>query len=56
MITVAAIDKIKDKSGKVIGYILMDENGRTMSVDSNKIKDVLANNEANITNLKVTID
>lgn len=56
MITVAAIDKIKDKSGKVIGYILMDENGRTMSVDSNKIKDVLANNEANITNLKVTKD
>lgn len=48
-----AIDRVTDKHGRTIGYVLVDENGLKMSVDSQRIKNAIRNNQISVTNLKI---
>lgn len=56
MINCIAVDKILDRSGKTIGYILQDMNQNTISMLTPDIKKNIINKQLNISNLKLSSD
>ena len=56
MITVKCIGKIRDKSGKIIGYRLQDINGQTQEASAESLKKAIKNKNIHIINLRLTSD
>ena len=56
MITVKCIGKIRDKSGKIIGYRLQDINGQTQEASAESLKKAIKNKSIHIINLRLTSD
>ena len=56
MILCKAIDKIKDKKGITVGYVLADTNGKKVRVNSKDIKKSIKEGKIEVSNLKITSD
>lgn len=56
MITVKCIGKIRDKSGKIIGYRLQDINGQTQEASAESLKKAIKNKVIHVVNLRLTSD
>ena len=56
MITVKCIGKIRDKSGKIIGYRLQDINGQTQEASAESLKKAIKNKVIHVINLRLTSD
>lgn len=53
---ITCIDKIRDKSGNIIGYILKDENNNIREFDAYTLKSKIMSREFIVENLKLTSD
>lgn len=56
MITVKCIGKLRDKSGKIIGYRLQDINGQTQEASADSLKKAIKNKVIHVVNLRLTSD
>lgn len=56
MVKAKCIEKIRDNSGKIVTYILEDENGNRTNVPAYSLKNSMIYKQIDITNLKLTSD
>lgn len=56
MIKAKCIEKIRDNNNIIIGYVLMDNDGKTIKVEPKQLKDAIASRKIDIINLKLTKD
>ena len=56
MIQAKCIQKIRDNSGKICGYTLIDLHGKIMHISSAELKMMLTKNDIQVLNLKLTKD
>ena len=50
------IEKFRDSKGRIFGYRLVDLNGQTQDVESEKLKLAINNGQIHVVNLKLTAD
>ena len=56
MLTVKCIQKFRDKTGKIYGYRLQDQQGITRDIKSEEIKQAIRSNQIKVINLTLTSD
>lgn len=56
MVIARCLQKFKNNTGKIYGYILQDINGNIKDVEAEDLKDAIKNNRINVVNLKLTDD
>lgn len=56
MITCKCVSKFRDRNSKIIGYKLLDLNGKTQDIRSENLKGAIKRGEVNVVNLTLTSD
>jgi hypothetical protein len=56
MVKSECVNRIKDKSGKITGYVLRDLQGNTVNISAEDLKNKIRGNEITVSNLTLTKD
>lgn len=56
MVQAKCIKKIRDRTGRITGYVLVDVNNKTLSMSSTELKELIKEHKINVINLRLTND